>query len=192
MKRGLHQVHSKILTRSKKQGGLSITDLEKWNRAAVVGLVYRLVAKEDSLWVRFMWKHNIKNKDFWDMKVPQDCSWAWRKILQNREDAAKVLRSSIGDGNSVSFWHDVWASSTPLANLVSVQQRSSSGIGEKEKVCNFIVNGNWDLSLVSLPQYVKDLVAQVPISTRARPDKLISIVNPSGNYSVKSTYEAMQ
>ncbi|KAF5192810.1 RNA-directed DNA polymerase (reverse transcriptase)-related family protein [Thalictrum thalictroides] len=145
MKQSLHQVRSNVLTRSKENGGLSITDLTTWNKVAVSGLVYRLATKETSLWVDWMWRNKIKAKNFWNMKIPQDCSWAFRQILICREEAAKLVKSKIKDGTSVTFWNDIWADQRPLKSLVTEQIMLNSGIGQKDTVNIAISNHQWDL-----------------------------------------------
>jgi len=50
----------------------------------------------------------IKDRCFWQLKVPQYCSWCWRKILKLREIAKKFLRFKVGDGTSIYLWLDCW------------------------------------------------------------------------------------
>jgi hypothetical protein len=38
---------------------------------------------------------------FLQLKVPQTCSWCWRKILKLRDIAKKFLRFMVGDGNRI-------------------------------------------------------------------------------------------
>ncbi|KAF5195925.1 Zf-rvt domain-containing protein, partial [Thalictrum thalictroides] len=173
MKQGLHQVNSRTLTKKKHQGGLNITDLEVWNRAAVCGLVHRLATRQPGLWVEWMWGNKVKNKEFWSMKVPQDCSWAWRKILTSRADAKRMMKWNIKDGSKVKFWHDLWATDATLASLVTDQVKNSSGISDKATVDTFIHNHNWDLANTVLPHHIQELILQVEINNRAEADELV-------------------
>lgn len=52
----------------------------------------------------------LKGKKFWLVKVPQMCSWAWRKVLKMREEVGNCIHFNIGDGNDKIFllldkWH---------------------------------------------------------------------------------------
>lgn len=45
---------------------------------------------------------------FWQLKIPQNCSWCWRKILKMRGVAKKFLRFMVGDGTNIHLWLDWW------------------------------------------------------------------------------------
>ncbi|XP_026396584.1 uncharacterized protein LOC113291242 [Papaver somniferum] len=42
------------------------------------------------------------------MKTPHDSTWLWRRVIENRPIARKLLGSMIGDGASTSFLQDNW------------------------------------------------------------------------------------
>lgn len=56
----------------------------------------------------------IRGRSFWDIRVPNVCSYAWRKLLNLRELICPLLYRQIGDGFDTLFWHDNWRPKCPL------------------------------------------------------------------------------
>lgn len=71
---------------SKSSGGWNLTQLDLWNKAAVMKLLWHIANKKDKLWVRWVHIFYIKNKDLWQMNIPNKCSWNLKKILRLRAD----------------------------------------------------------------------------------------------------------
>ncbi|PKI33478.1 hypothetical protein CRG98_046127 [Punica granatum] len=57
-----------------------------------------------SLWVAWVHAPLVKGRNIWSLKIPRDCSWSWRKILQLRSTAQSLREKKGGDGSSISFW----------------------------------------------------------------------------------------
>lgn len=47
-------------------GGLNLTDMQSWNRAAICKLLWNLCAKKDKLWVAWIHNYYIKGGSIWD------------------------------------------------------------------------------------------------------------------------------
>lgn len=54
------------------------------------------------------------------MKIPQDCSWTWRKLLQQREKIKQYMGMKIGDGRKCSLFYDIWLGAEALCDKLSV------------------------------------------------------------------------
>jgi hypothetical protein len=39
----------------------------------------------------------LKGRSFWNVGIPQNCSWSWRKILKLRNIAKKILKFEVGN-----------------------------------------------------------------------------------------------
>lgn len=82
-----------------KEGGLK--RVEDWNKATVIKHIWKLFTQAGSLWV-------LKGRSFWTVRIPQECSWGWRKLLKLRSEARCLLSHEVGDGigNNIFLWHD--------------------------------------------------------------------------------------
>lgn len=64
------------------EGSLAIKQLEDWNSALILLQLCRVVdPNSKSLWASWVRENHIKSKHFWGLKIPNDCSWIWRKVL---------------------------------------------------------------------------------------------------------------
>ncbi|XP_060201738.1 uncharacterized protein LOC132630180 [Lycium barbarum] len=70
----------------KTAGGLNITDVHTWNKAAIVKQLWNLSKKKDKLWIMWVHTYYIKGRAAWDV-ITKQASWLIQKILQ----AAKYL-----------------------------------------------------------------------------------------------------
>ena len=70
------------LTCPKKEGGLGIFKTDTWNKAMMARHIWN-ICKPDyhSLWVDWVKAYLIKEHSFWEIPIPHNCSWTWRKIL---------------------------------------------------------------------------------------------------------------
>ncbi|KAF6169475.1 hypothetical protein GIB67_004756 [Kingdonia uniflora] len=90
------------------EGRLGIKDIVTMNKAAMLRFVWRIVSKEELLWINSAKANLIRNKDFRLMKIPTDSSWRWRNIRKGREDAKGLILHTIGDGKDTKFRADPW------------------------------------------------------------------------------------
>ncbi|XP_059277569.1 uncharacterized protein LOC132031620 [Lycium ferocissimum] len=69
----------------KTVGGLNITNLKNWNKAVVTKTCWDLAIKKDTLWIKWIHSHYVKNQNFAIMPLPQHASWMVKKILKSRD-----------------------------------------------------------------------------------------------------------
>lgn len=70
----------KQLCWTKTVGGMNITDIIAWNRAAILKHLWNLCKKKDRLWIQWMHTYYIKQGEAWTVKAKQ-ASWLTQKIL---------------------------------------------------------------------------------------------------------------
>ena len=48
----------------------------------------------------------LKGRSVWDVTIQMNESWGWKSILELRDMVGRYMRYKIGDGTTVSMWHD--------------------------------------------------------------------------------------
>ncbi|KAK4381891.1 hypothetical protein Sango_2924400 [Sesamum angolense] len=109
----------------------------------------------------FLWKGNSTSgypKVAWEAVRLRDCSiwtvkenkgaWGWRKMLSLRHYMMSHIQYRVGNGDSISLWHDPWH---PLGHLISrfprAPQLTSTGLLDKISVV--IKDGQWNWPLIT-------------------------------------------
>jgi len=101
----------------KKEGGLGIKRITKWNKIALLKHIWNLCNDSDgSIWSTWIRSNLLRGRNFWTIKMPENCSWAWGKILKLRSLAWPKMKDIIGDGMTTSLWFDNWHPHNPLAD----------------------------------------------------------------------------
>lgn len=57
-----------------------IKDIVEWNRAQILSHLLRVVTNSSTLWATWINNTVLKNKHFWTLTIPTDCSCIWKKI----------------------------------------------------------------------------------------------------------------
>ena len=115
-KRGIAKMSWKTVCLPKEEGGLGLRSLVVWNQVLCLRFIWRLLSKAKSLWVEWHWDSHLQNKCFWTIEPSATHSWMWKRLLKLRPLALQLCRSVLGNGDSTSFWFDVW---TPFGQLIS-------------------------------------------------------------------------
>ncbi|XP_022030516.1 uncharacterized protein LOC110931430 [Helianthus annuus] len=102
-----------------------------------------IVAGRKSLWVDWIHEHRLKGRSFWDVKVPQNSTWGWRKLLSYRSSVRKFFWKRIGNGVNTSVWHDTWCNECPLSQYVSPRIMSQQGFSIFSRVADVFREGTW-------------------------------------------------
>ena len=143
IKSSTHKVSWEDICCPKREGGLSIRRVEDWNKAAMMRHLWAVCSSQNSLWVQWCHKFMIKNKCFWSLSIPSDCSWTWRKILKLRDIAQPFIKHSIGNGNNTFLWLDNWHPNGPLVAKYGSRVAYDAGLNINSKVSAVIRNGAW-------------------------------------------------
>ncbi|XP_070035459.1 uncharacterized protein [Nicotiana tomentosiformis] len=74
----------------KSAGGLNLTNLKLWNKAAIIKICWDLKTKKDTLWIKWIHEYYIKVHTLENMTIPQQASWMVKKILGARDNLRYV------------------------------------------------------------------------------------------------------
>jgi hypothetical protein len=74
-----------------------------WTKASMMRHIWNLFAKAGSLWVAWVKEYLLKGKCFWQIRIPQECSWCWRKLLKLRDIARQFCSLRLGVERTFSY-----------------------------------------------------------------------------------------
>ena len=141
--RGKSKVAWEEVCLPKEEGGLGVRRIEPFNAALITTHIWNIVAKKDSLWIRWIHSYKLKGKTLWEVPLRGTLSWSWRKILQVRSLVRNYLWFEVGNGRTISAWYDSWCLDGPIANIVSSRTITSAGFGLQDTVADIIVDQHW-------------------------------------------------
>ncbi|XP_074336153.1 uncharacterized protein LOC141673316 [Apium graveolens] len=116
-----------------------------WNKAQLIHHLIRIVTNSGSVWASWVNKTVLKNRHFWIMDIPTDCSWIWRQVLKHRVMALWFITYDIVSGTSISLWFEPWWNSCCLANSVTALIISQCFLSANATVACVINSGIWTL-----------------------------------------------
>ncbi|XP_074323375.1 uncharacterized protein LOC141660299 [Apium graveolens] len=135
------------------EGGLGLKCLVQWNYSQHLVHLWQLVANKGSLWVHWDRTTVLKKNDFWTMKVPSDCSWFWRRLLNLRDVEKMHLRYKIGNGSYFNFLLDPWFKGSPIALGLTDPVIACLRSSHAAAVSHFIDSGSWVFPDVNMSQH---------------------------------------
>lgn len=141
--KGRAKVSWKEVCLPKVEGGLGIKPMILWNQAMMAFHVWSVVSNRQSIWVKWIHTYRLKGRSFWEVKVPWDSSWSWRKILNLRNVCRPFFKTKIGNGLSTFFWQDSWIGDIPLASRITPRDIAAMGSSGNVKVDEYFVNNEW-------------------------------------------------
>ncbi|XP_071708018.1 uncharacterized mitochondrial protein AtMg00310-like [Rutidosis leptorrhynchoides] len=136
MKHGKAKVKWDDVCLPKTEGGLGIRRLKLWNLALLSSQFWRLLSHKQSLWVKWVHTYRLANPNFWDVVMPNDASWSWRKMLNIRDIIHIHVVHKIGNGTTTNAWFDRWHPHGTIVEIVSRRNIVREGYNLNEKVCD--------------------------------------------------------
>ncbi|XP_039049215.1 uncharacterized protein LOC120190158 [Hibiscus syriacus] len=91
----------------KSEGGLGVQDIGGWNKACIVLLVRKLLANEGSLWVAWLRAYVIRDSDFWQLDIPNNVSWSFKRLLKARPSIIHLLADPTLDLSARRIWDNM-------------------------------------------------------------------------------------
>lgn len=170
----------------RKEGGLGLKQLRAWNYAAMGKLPWRIHCRDDDIW--FHWVNcKLKGRNIWQIVIPSDCAWSWRKLLQIRNVFRKYMQVQIGDGRECSLFYDHWFGEARLCDLIDCTPWQNY-----KEVQEWVQEGRWSVPHSFMRRFplLAHNIQQVSLSLEA--DRFVWSKASSKCYSISSAYEAIR
>ncbi|GLT68412.1 hypothetical protein SLA2020_406460, partial [Shorea laevis] len=108
---------------SRKDGGLGVKDLDRFNMALLGKWRWRLVMEKEALWNRVVEaKYGIHGRRDWEgREVKINSSHWWKALWKLDKERGSYegwmyngLVKTVGEGNDTLFWHEKWCGEVPF------------------------------------------------------------------------------
>ena len=119
------------------------------------------------------------------IKIPQDCSWEWRKILKLTEIARPFIRFDVGSGRNIHLWHDCWHLDGVLFLKYGHRIMYDAASSSDALLSSVLQEGNW----IWAPASIQSKLCLTDFTVEDRP---IWIPSKSGSYSCAETLEVIR
>lgn len=131
---------------SKNSGGMGFRDLEIFNLALLTKQGWQILQNPYSLVARIFKEKYFPKCSFLETTVGRRPSYVWRGISQARSLLEVGLIWQVGNGESISVWHDKWLPNLPYGRIWS----PISILPSEAKVAALIDQrtGKWNLDLI--------------------------------------------
>ncbi|KAH9679251.1 rnase h domain-containing protein [Citrus sinensis] len=148
------------------------------------------------------WERLCKPKDFGGIGFKQlhifnvailgfNPSFVWRSIMAAKDIVVKGSRIQIGSGQQVLIGNDPWLPNSECGFITTELHEEI----KMAPVCNLMVpdQRRWDYDAVTdlFNPRDRDLILQIPLSTRRDLDLWYWLADPRGVFSVRSCYKLM-
>ena len=178
------------ITCLKSEGGLCIRKTEVWNRACMAKLIWNLCQiNSTSLWVNWVKVHLLREHSFWDIPIPNNCSWTWRKLLQLRGEIRPFIHHIIGDGRHTWLWFDSWLPFGPILPRFNERVIYDSALARQTRVATIISDGQWVWPIANSPNL---LILKQAIPNSMVPHMVIWSPSGSGKFTTKTAWHALR
>ncbi|KAF6135347.1 hypothetical protein GIB67_027221 [Kingdonia uniflora] len=175
----------------KSEGRLGLKRLKDFNESIMMRTLWNLVSGTVNPWTQWVKANYLKDKSFWTVKPPDDCSWAWRSILKKRVTALKYCKIIVGDGKSTFIWQDPWLIGDNLNLTTSRHSIMVSGLPYISKVYKMIsANSDWIIPYKSTrAEDLKEIwriIQAGPKPDIQDRDRMVWTLTTNGTFSSKS------
>ncbi|XP_074278128.1 uncharacterized protein LOC141601728 [Silene latifolia] len=100
------------LCRPRREGGVDIKEILSWNKAQMMGWLYKLETNAPNIWVQWVNAYILKGVNLWDCHLTAAHSWFWSNVLACRDclvmltGGVQQARSMLGSPGYKSLIYD--------------------------------------------------------------------------------------
>ena len=109
-----HLANWGLITRKNEFRGLGVPNIKEYNMALLASWGKRFFHNPDSDWTKLiLYKYRVNSPNLLWTKS-EGVPTFWKSITWAMAAAKTFYRWRLGDGELISFWHDVWAGDCSL------------------------------------------------------------------------------
>ncbi|GLT30193.1 hypothetical protein SLA2020_050080 [Shorea laevis] len=174
-------------------GGLGIRSARDNNRALVAKLGWKLLSEPHNPWCRALSLKYLQDTSLMHCPLNPSSSATWKSVLRCRDVLKKGLRWSVGSGQKIKLWTDIWVGDRPLLESALVQIPSD----QVETTVSHVITPtrDWNIPLLQqlFPEHMVEKIMATPISVFGQQeDQILWDGSLSGAFSVKSAFYLLQ
>lgn len=174
-----------------KEGGLGLKSLKTWNRAATMKHIWCILTDKHSIWATWVHTTLLRGRSFWQLNIPSNPSWSWRKVLQSRDWCRGKFTTCIGNGNTTYLWFDYWLPEgkrindmLPLRTLTYKVTLKCKGLRDHQR--------GWLELSKQYPSLSSNLELYSFSARTHMQDRHVWKGNPSGQFTIDSAWELLR
>ncbi|KAL7229757.1 hypothetical protein ACSBR2_008296 [Camellia fascicularis] len=142
------------------------------------------------MWCQWVKSYLLKGKSFRKVKVPNDPSWVWRKLLSLRDWVSPLIKHKIGCGDATFLWYDNWHPLGPLWNKFRDRIIYDSALNSETKVSQIIDGSFWKWPIPNSWE-IQELISSTPVGCKPNPsssDTALWKLTTDGQFSIQSAW----
>lgn len=119
-----------VVTKPKLERGMGVRNLEIWNKACMLKLIWLLFFEAGFIWVAWF-TETVLNGDlnsFQTVKLSTRNSWLVNKLLKLRSEIYDWIKLRVRNGENCRFWTDNWSTFGCLRSFLANDLNSTLGI----------------------------------------------------------------
>ncbi|XP_074351625.1 uncharacterized protein LOC141690750 [Apium graveolens] len=176
----------------KEGGGLGFKELRSFNLAMLAKQAWRLINNINPLVTQLMRARYYPKSDFLNAKLGANPSYVWRSIMESQDVVRQGCRCRIGDGSSTKIWKVPWLMCPENGFLTTEMVDELQHVTVQSLLDEN--TGGWDDDVLDdiLNERDRELVRQIPLSTRRRDDTWFWLFDDKGKFTVKSCYRNLR
>lgn len=139
------RVSWEVVIRPKCEGGLGIKNLDIWNKACCLKLIWLLFFQSGSLSVAWFVKEVLQDSvnNLWITTPTQRYSWQVNKLLKLSSSIYSWIKLRVQNGFSCRFWTDNWSPYGSMRAYLGLVGSSGLGISQHATIASLNYDDNW-------------------------------------------------
>ncbi|GJV56807.1 RNA-directed DNA polymerase, eukaryota, reverse transcriptase zinc-binding domain protein [Tanacetum coccineum] len=105
--------------------------------------LWNVANKRDTLWVRWIHLIKLKGQSVWEIEKQCNDSCLWKDLMDLKVGVRKHMQYKIGNGCTISMWHESWTMMPPLDTVISRRMIYASGFSNDTLVFDCIDKNGW-------------------------------------------------